>query len=267
MSPTSLYLTIFSALTLSSGAAPEHPPANNPKTPARHARILPVGDSPPFIQEVRDGVRVEIDPPAGELPPRALVTRVRPEEHDKNHPLSPTNVPLSLNRISPPLDVPHGNGILAFDLHGAKPAPSPWLQVTRPESGDFMILLCRDPKEKSWNKAASLIIPDGPAGTPAGTVRVTSLFPANIHILWGGEKLLVKPGSSFTRPIKPETDVAFEVLSVDTEGTAKRYYSNQISQNPGERGFITIYRADGESPRRPLKVLVFREPAPTPAIQ
>ena len=31
--------------------------------PARHARFFAVGESPPFRQEIRDGVRYELDPP------------------------------------------------------------------------------------------------------------------------------------------------------------------------------------------------------------
>lgn len=266
MSDFPLHLTIFTAMILVSAAAPENPPAKESKTPARQVRMLPVGDSPPFMQEIRDGVSHEIDPPAEEIPPRALVSRLEPKADQNEKPQSPVTVPLNLNRISPVIKAPDGPGILQFDRAGEKPAPAPWLRVARPESGDFMILLWRDPKEKNWNAASNMIIPDGPVGTPAETVRMVNLFPQSVTVQWGGEKLLLKPASSIIRTIAPGTDVAFEVVSAGPGGTPKRYYSNQITQNPGERGFIIIYRADGESPRRPLKVLVFREPVrETPA--
>jgi hypothetical protein len=260
MSVSTLHLTILSALTLASAATAESPSANQRKPPVRQLRILPIGDSPPFMQEIRDGVSHEVDPPAGELPPRALVARLEPKENRNDEPQSPVTVPLHLNRISPAIHTPDGPGLLQFDRVGEKPAPSPWLGITRPESGDFMILLWRDPKEKNWTRVASMIIADGPAVTPAGAVRIVNVFPQSVTILWGGEKLVLNPASSTVRPIAPGMDVAFEILSAAPGGTPKSYYSNRITQNPGERGFIMIYRADGESPRRPLKVLVFREP-------
>ena len=259
-----LNLTVFIALTLTAVADAAKPSKKEAKESERHARILAVGDTPPFMQEVRDGVRYEIDPPADMLPPRMLVTRVDAQKEKNKDPQAVTTVPLNLNRISPPLEVPAGAGFFNFDRANEKTAPTPWLQVKRPETGDFMILLWRDPQEKTWNKAVSLIVPDGSAGTPTGTVRVINLFPLTLRIRWGDEKLILKPGNTFTRSISPGSDISFEVLSLDPEGAPRRYYSNQITQNPGERGFIAIYQADGESPRRPLKVLVFREPA-TPA--
>ena len=39
------------------------------KRPPRNLRILPVGESPPYRQEIRDGVRYELPPPPGSVPP------------------------------------------------------------------------------------------------------------------------------------------------------------------------------------------------------
>ena len=41
--------------------------------PQHRLRILAVGDQPPFKQEVREGVRYEIAPPADTVPPRTLL--------------------------------------------------------------------------------------------------------------------------------------------------------------------------------------------------
>ena len=42
------------------------------KPPPRTLRVWPVGDAPPFMQEVRDGVRHELEPPPGSIPPRRV---------------------------------------------------------------------------------------------------------------------------------------------------------------------------------------------------
>lgn len=251
-----LLLTTYQARSEPSTEASGH----DKDKPVRHLRILPVGDSPPFMQEVRDGVRYEVDPPAESLPPRELLRRQTQEETQNPETEKPSSIPLHLNRISPQANCPPGAESIDF-IRAGETAESPaWLRVKLPEEGDAMVLLWRDPKEKSWNKAASLVLPDGGSGNPAGSVRFINLFPTTLRIVWGSDKLLLKSGASFTRRIKPGTDVAFEILSVGPEGSPRRYYSNQITQNAGERGFIVIYQADGESPRRPLKTLVFREP-------
>ena len=55
------------ALTASVLSAQEvpAPPAGGTRRPPRHLRVLAVGESPPYRQEVRDGVRYEMPPPPG----------------------------------------------------------------------------------------------------------------------------------------------------------------------------------------------------------
>ena len=236
--------------------------AEKPEKPARQLRLIPVGDSPPFMHEVRDGVSRELDPPPGEVPPQALVIRSA-EAGDARAKEPPLPISLHLNRISQTVGIPGDARSLAFERIGGKPAP--WLVADLPADGDALILLWRDPKVKNWNKAAHLTVPDGASGTPAGSVRIINTFPAELFIHWRDEKLRLNPGATFTRTMTPGEDAAFEILSAGPDGGTSRYYSSQITQNPGERGFIIIYRADGESPRRPLKVLVLREPVPVAA--
>ncbi|MEM9237940.1 MAG: hypothetical protein AAGB14_14295, partial [Verrucomicrobiota bacterium] len=46
------------------------------KPPPRQMRLLTVGERPPFRQEIRDGVRYELPPPPGSLPPVELEVSV-----------------------------------------------------------------------------------------------------------------------------------------------------------------------------------------------
>ena len=59
-------------------------------------------------------------------------------------------------------------------------------------------------------------------------------------------------------------DVPVRIAWIDASGNAQRVYSSALIQNEGERGELTVYRADGEQPRQPLKVLPLRERAPEP---
>lgn len=222
----------------------------------RHARFLAVGDLPPFRQVIRDGVRYELEPPPGSIPPREILAGF------VGNPSEP--VPLRLGRIGPHVTVPAGAGPLHLwrdkDTEGA----SPWVTLKSPEAGDFLVLLWRSPSAETWNEASAMTI----AETPRGMARVVNLFPSALSIEWGDEALRLPAGRSFTRRLPQQDEpVALRILSQDAQGGARRYYSGAISANQNERCLVTIYRADGVVPRRPLKVSILREPAITPTPQ
>jgi len=227
-------------------------------------RVLPVGESPPFRQEVRDGVRYELDVPPDSIPPREVVTSVGKDPKTDKDPQPAKPLGLHLGRISAPAAVPPGAGILDLKRVGEGPDAKPWLRIKRPETGDFLVLLWRDPSKKSWRDALGLCVPDGPLGAPAGTERIVNLFPQAIRIVWAEEALILAAGKSISRTVKPGAEIALQILVADKTGAMKRYYSGNVTQNQGERGLVMIYRADGVSPRRPVKVEILREPAPPP---
>lgn len=214
---------------------------------SRFARFLPVGDAPPFRQEVRDGVRYELEAPAGSIPPREAL-------HGEDE-----RIPLRLGTISRGVSVPAGSAPLVL----TQPDRRPWLRMPKPEAGDFLVLLWRVPGG-DWSEVSHLAIPDGPLGAPPGTIRIANLFPAQVTIEWDGTGIPLKPGATTRRAMRPGQPAVLRIFANDATGQPRRYHSGQIMQNPGERSLVVIYRADGESPRRPLKVLNLREPAPLP---
>lgn len=140
----------------------------------------------------------------------------------------------------------------------AKSAP-PWLCLERPESGNFLVLLWRDPAQATWQKARSLVAPDDAV---SGSARYINISPATVGITVGGEKLILGTGKMFARPVPVAVEQPFEVFLTATTGELKRLHSGVILQNPGERTLVLIYLADGLNRRRPLKVTVLREQAP-----
>jgi hypothetical protein len=238
------FLTILSVT-----AAPE-------AKPDRHVRFLAVGDSPPFRQEIRDGIRYELDPPADSVPPREIVPGFGKEIADA--------VTLRLGRISAPVKVPEGDGTIDLRRAGEAPDAAPWLSLKRPESGDFLVYLYRSHTKQTWRDAVSFVVPDGPVGFPAGSVRIVNLYPLSIRIMWGSETLTLPAGKTILHAIKPGAEVPFQILVADEAGTMKRYYSGAVTQNQNERGLVTIYRSDAIAPRRPVKVSMLREPVAPP---
>ncbi len=221
---------------------------------ARQVRFLALGELPPFQQEIRDNVRYELEPPAGSIPPREIVLGFGGKTSE------PT--PLRLGRISAPLKAPAGSGPLVLVRRDAAENAEPWLSLTRPETGDFLVLLWRDAKQGTWEKVRSLVIPDDAVNAPAGSVRYVNVSPVTVGIVIGAEKLILEAGKWFARTVAVRVEQSFEVLLTDTTGSLKRLHSGVVLQNPGERSLVLDYHADGVGQRRPLKVSVQREQAP-----
>lgn len=242
---------LLSIVALLSGTWLSAAPKNDP---ARQVRFLALGELPPFQQEIRDNVRYELEPPAGSIPPREVVLGFGGKTSE------PT--PLRLGQITAPMKAPAGSGPLVLGRREAAEGAEPWLSLTRPETGDFLVLLWRDAKHGSWEKVRSLVMPDDGANAPAGSVRCVNVSPASVGIVIGGEKIILGAGKWFTRTVAVGVEQPFEVLLTDATGSLKRLHSGVVLQNPGERSLVLIYYADGVGHRRPVKVSVQREQAP-----
>jgi hypothetical protein len=221
---------------------------------SRQVRFMALGEPPPFRQIVRDGVRYEQEPPPGSIPPRSVELRFGGDD--------PEIVPLQLGRISPATKAPAGEGPLVLSRRDLAGDTAPWIKLTRPEAGGFLVLLWRDANTGSWEKARCMVLPDDPTSRPAGTVRFVNVSAATVRVVIGSEKLVLVAGRSFARTISPGGEQTFQILLPDRSGEWKPLHSGVLTQNSGERSLVLIYRADGESPRRPLKVSVQRERVP-----
>jgi hypothetical protein len=227
-----------------------------PASPPRQVRFLPVGDLPPFRQEVRDGVRYELEPPAGSIPPREVMLGFGEEEQQA--------APLSLGRVSAPLKAPAGAGPLLVRRKNDSAEAEPWLRLERPETGDFLVLLWRDPAKGTWDQVRSLVLPDSREAAPAGQMRVVNLSPVTVGVVFAGEKIALQAGKTYRRQLTVGKESEIQLGAVDAKGTLTRFHSGTVFQNPGERTLVVIYRADGVQPRRPLKAVIQREPLPPP---
>jgi hypothetical protein len=235
-------------------AAQEAAPEKEKPAPVagRQVRFLPVGDLPPYRQEIRDGVAYEIEPPAGSIPPRQVMVGFGDEKKD--------TVPLLLGRVTQPLPAPGGEGPMLIRKRDDAPEAEPWLSVNRPESGDFLVLLWRDSAKGDWSKARSMVLPESPEAAPAGRVRVVNLSPVTVGVVFGGERIKLEAGKFYQRSVVVGKDTEFHLGAVTRNGDLQRFHAGSIFQNPGERSLVVIYRADGVQPRRPLKAVVHREP-------
>jgi len=227
--------------------------AAEPARATRTLRILPLGDSPPFQQEVRDGVRYELEPPAGSVPPRQIAF---------GEPDSDSSVRLNLGRVSEPVPIP--SGALPFTLR-LQTAPTeeaqPWLRVNLPEFGNVMALVWRDPGAL-WDRPRFLLLPENPEAFPAGSLRLVNLTAAPIAVILGQERLPLTPGQVLVKPVEIGADVPVQLAYTDAAGSVRRFYSSSVLLNQGERAQLLIHRADSEKPRQPVKVITLNERLP-----
>jgi hypothetical protein len=217
--------------------------------------MLPVGDPPPYVQETRSGVRHEVDTPPGALPPREVVVpalRKSAEGEGK--------VRLTLGRVSEAVLV--GAGPVILSAKEEKGDPVRWTQFTMPQQSAALAVIFRDPRQKSWDAVRSIVLADDLGSFPVGKVRFVNATPFEAGVVFEGKSTLMKAGQVMLKqPTSGETmkDEPVTVAIRDATGRTARVFDSTISQNAGERTNVVIYWADGESPRRPGKVLIHRE--------
>jgi hypothetical protein len=217
-----------------------------------------VGDAPPFLQEVRGGVRHEVATPPGAVPPREVLVPV--PQGGKANEEAGGKLRLSLGRVSEAVLVAAGPVVLSAAR--ADGAPARWTQITMPQHAAALAIIFRDPRGKSWDSARSLVLGDGLASFPAGSVRLVNVSPFDASASFQGKNTLLKPGQVLLKPPAAGAVAKDEPLLVavrDATGRTARIFDSAIAQPPGERTNVVIHWADGENPRRPAEVLVLRE--------
>jgi len=226
------------------------------KAPPRSLRLLPLGEAPPFRQEVRDGVRYELEPAPGSVPPR----QVRLGDVETS-----VLVRLNLGRASEKVRIPAGTEPAIFREANA-PADSavkPWLSLNPPEAGDVLAVIWRDPGTR-WTQPRSLLFPDSGAALPAGSIRIVNLLPSEAALVFDEDRILLPPGKSMVKAIAVGTDLPIQIAFKTNTGKYQPFHSSSVLLNPNERAQIFIHRADGEKPRQAAKVVIIPEAAPPP---
>lgn len=226
--------------------------------PDRLVRFLPVGNPPPFIQKIIKGVRVQQPPPAGAVPPLNVV-QMNPKGQPEGN-----AVQLKLEKVS--ASIPARVGAFALHEDGPNgPEQKAWHKVKIPKSTHSLALLWRDPVEKKWTKARSMMLVDDIKSFPAGTMRLVNVSPWSAIIVWKGRRHTLPAGKTARIPAGKMDQVALKVSVRAESGREVVIYDAALNQGATERTNVVVYQADGVKPRRPAKVLLFRELAKLPA--
>lgn len=230
-------------------------PAQDQKAAPRKLRLMAVGDPPPFQQEYRDGVRYESEAPAGSIPPRQVEVMTGTENSEP--------MKLALGETTAQFEVPGEATQVNITVGGQV-----WHAVKLPEGGDYLAILLRDPASKKWDKARSILVPEGTGKFQDGDVRFISLTAAPLRFqMTGSAAFEVPAGKTVTRKLGVVSGVETSAQYRDPEKGWRKLWSSALVQNRGERTTVLVYASDGVKPRQPLKLDIRREAAvPAPAV-
>ncbi|MGE9271077.1 MAG: hypothetical protein ACQKBU_09775 [Verrucomicrobiales bacterium] len=214
----------------------------------RSMRVLAVGNMPPFRQEVRDGVRYELPPPPGSIPPRTLgLVRMLEQTAEERGEFR-----VHLGRISAEIELPEGVARLRLVGDGG----TPWTTLSCPEEGDFLLLLWRDPLVGDWSKPRTKVVPDE---REAGMVKFLNVSRRTVALVVGGRSQALRPLQTWKAPLSGSEPVSFQLGQVRQGGRLERAISVALEQSDDESTLVILSDSDGERVRKPLKVTRLRE--------
>ncbi len=228
------------------------------KEATRNIRFLPVGMSPIFRQEIRDGVRYELEPPEGSVPPLKITLEAFDAEEKpvtvKLTSSQEEGVMLRLNAISAPVKVATDATALKMLDEG------PWAAVKLPLEKDVLVVLWRDRQEGTWARARSLVVEEDPQSYGEGQLRVINISPAKLKLAIAGQGgLQLSPGEVKFHKVGITEGTPVALQYQDPRKGWQRLWSNAVTLPRGRRGTLLIYYADGDKPRKPIEVFFLRE--------
>ena len=216
---------------------------------AKHTlRILPVGDAPPFIQEVRDGLRYEVPAKEGAIPPRNILLAIPAPKDEKQEPL-PLRVRLGAPSSVLTFPLPENRSVNTTLQSG-----DPWLTIPLSKGDSTLALVWRG---KDWFQPRVISVPDD---TKDGDFRFINLTAKPMAVTWGNEKLKLNPATAMTRRMPDGSNALPLTIQFPTaDGKLQSCLSTQVEKAPGTRYQFVIYAADGKEVRMPVKVLPLTE--------
>jgi hypothetical protein len=230
--------------------------ASAQEAPTSSLRLLALGELPPFRQEIRDGVRRELDPPEGSIPPRVLEVGQQPAaEKDAK----PPAFRLQLSLPSQPAKVFPVDGKVKL----RDPAKGDWAEVPCPAGAKVLAVLWRS--ADSWNKPEVLALPDLGADHDPRTFRFVNVSAQTVGVVFGEKRYQLQAGKVLSLTLPEKTKAASVSILMAGEGDRLMpCYSGLAESKPGMATQYFVHRADGEKPRRPIKVTPISGPLASP---
>jgi len=233
---------------------------SQPEAPKHSLRLLTIGDPPPFIQQVRDGVRYEVPPPPEMIPPRNIVLPA-PTKDNKIEKPEPHSARLRLSQISTPMvmTLPESKEVTLKTDNG-----NPWLNIPLQPTTGTLAIIWRGGKD--WNTPKVITVPDDANANASGNINFSNVSPFPIGVTFRGENIRLNPGMSYSRNVSGGSTTPLEISYFTANGTAMKFHSTSIEGTQGISSRIVVYQSDAKNPRNPIKVLQLDERVQQPAL-
>jgi hypothetical protein len=217
-------------------------------------RVLPLGNRAPFLQEVRGGVRQELDPPEGSLPPRELAVGLpapegeTPQEKTLRLRLGELSEAVTLPRVDPPVATLRDVAVNQV-----------WLKQQLPAAGSTLLVVWRT--GKTWEETRCLALDDSAEAIPRGSARVVNVAPVEVKMIWGQERYRLPAGkSAVLRFPDGAKSVPLQILYTDASNKLTPCLSTTAEADTGSRRQWFVFKADRPDARTPVQVLPLNEP-------
>lgn len=232
------------------------------KKPDHQLRVLPVGKAPPMRISIQEGVRRELDPPKGAIPPQKIHALTDLTGSDLN---------LKLNKVSPNTLLRFKESRIAALLSAPPvddaPPADPWVKLKIPSGSATLAILFQSPDSKNWDKPKSLTLPDSRSAFPGGTIRFTNVSPVPILIRVGNKApFALAPGKySLSPAVTGTADIPIHLVVREADGTVRNVLRTTVNLDPKRRANIVSYWGKPDHSRRPpVHACITREHLPTP---
>lgn len=236
--------------------ATAEPAEPDDKTPPHVMRILTVGNRLPFRQEIRDGIRYELTPPEGSLPPSEVRVGFESNNEEQN---AKSSARMRLGEVSPPLKfpVPESGSIQIRDSDNQG-----WLKANISPKGASLVVVWKTGEK--WNEVASVTLDDSSTAIPEKAVRIVNASHLQIGVVFGKSRYRLLPATSHVLTMEPSATAAkMEILYAEPGSKAeslKAVLRTTVTNETGIRRQWIIHRSDQPGARHPLGIIPVFEP-------
>ncbi len=222
-------------------------------------RVLTVGNRAPFQQVVRDGVRYEVDPPEGSLPPRRVAVGAAGAEMEGDQ--AEDVVTLRLGEISAPVTIPaSGDSADSPPMVVLRDGDSGGLWLKAPLLPDPRTLLVVWRVGKEWSQVKFLPLAESSQALPKDSTRVINVTPGDVGVTWAGEKILLKAGKHVRLDFPTGAEAGHLLIQYAAGGKPVTAIDTMVENSPGTLRQWIVFKADRPDARQPVQVLPLAEP-------
>lgn len=230
--------------------------ASAQEDPVKYMRFLPLGEVPTHEEQIVNGVRVHAEYPPGAVPPTDVSIATSGTDFESHN--------LRLGQYTKAIKIKKSAAGIKM-TEGKTPGGKEFIMTNLMPAKDYTLgVLYRDNADMTWLKPKLMVLPEDPASFPSGQIRFVNTSPYEVAVKLGDEQpFAVAPGKSEYKTLKVGETLA--VIAVkNAAGAFKRILNNNITMRPNQRVQAFFYKAQGDNPKQPVKLMIRPETYQSP---